>query len=319
MTATQPTAPTPPQAPPRGPGARTLTVVGIVVAALLLATGSLQLLSWLVARTTTAEATLDAADVVELVADGEVRVAVGDEDALEVERVARYAWVAPRYEVTTDGGRTVVRHECATFPALHCEADLSVTVPEGTRVVVRTSDGAVRVAGAVGDVEVRAADGDASVTGAQGAVDVRGADGDVTVRDVAGGVDVEVGDGDVRVSDAGDDVRVRGRDGSAVVDGVRGDAEVRTSDGHLEVRDVRGSLAARTSDGDVLVSAVRGDVLALAADGDVTVHGTGDPVALTIATSDGRQRVEAPTDPDADVRVELRTVDGDVAYLDPQD
>jgi len=291
--------------------------VGGVLAVLLLAYGVLQVLAWMFTRTTSATATLAATDVVELVADGEVLVTVSAVDDVRVERVARFAWDGPRYEVTSLGDRTVVRHECAQSWVPSCSGALDVTVPEGTHVVVRTVDGEVRVAGPAADVEVRAADGDVHVSGARGDLDVRGRDGDVTAQGVRGGVAVELSDGDVRVTEAGGDVTVGSNDGAVVLADVAGGADVRGSDGRIEVRDVGGALTVRNVDGDVLVAQVRGDVTARAVDGDVTVHGTGDPVALEI-TSNGRQRVEGATDPAADVRVELRTFDGDVAYLGPE-
>ena len=322
MTATPttdlPTAPPPARASARrSPGGLALTVVGVLAAVLVLLIGVLQVVAWMFTKTTSASATLAATDVVELVADGEVRVTVSPVDDVRVERIARFAWGGPRYEVTSDGNRTVVRHECVDLTAMSCSAELAVVVPEGTHVVVRTSDGAVRVAGPAGDVEVRAADGDVHVAGAQGTLDVRGVDGDVTVRGVGGDVAVALADGDVRVSDVGGDVVVRGRDGATSLAGVAGDVELRATDGRVEVRDVGGALTARVRDGDVLVAAVGGDVDVQATDGDVTVHGPGEPVALSII-SNGEQRVDGPTDPDADVRVHLRTVDGHVTYLGPE-
>lgn len=293
-----------------------LTVAGIAVAGALLVAGVLELLSWVFVQTASGSATVARTDTVELVADGRVTVTVGDVDEVRIERDARYAWAAPRYGVTAAGDRTVVRHECTSLVAMNCSADLTVEVPDGTRVVVRTSDGAVRVAGAAGGVQVRAADGDVQVTGTRGDVDVRGLDGAVDLADVTGDVVVHVADGGLRVTDVTGDVLVRGGDGATVVAGA-GSVDVRTADGRLEVRDVRGPVTARSADGAVLVAAVDGDVSVHAVDGDVTVHGNGEPVALDI-TSNGRQRVEGPTDPAADVRVELRTSDGAVSYLGPQ-
>ncbi len=323
MTATPYTEPrtTPPQDPPRrarSTTGRVLTVVGAVLVGALVLQGAVQLLSWVAASTTTGSERLAATDVVELVADGAVEVEATDATDLRVTRTATYAWLEPRYEVTVDGDRTVVRHECPlTFVALRCEADLVAQVPEGTHVVVRGVDGAVRVAGAVGDVELSAADGRVTVDGARGDVQVRGVDGSVRVQDVAGAVAIRMTDGQVEVRDAGGDVQVRGLDGAVLVQGVEGDVDARVTDGRLEVRGVRGALTANTVDGNVLVAAVRGDITVRAVDGGVTVHGTGEPVALSIR-GDGRQRVEGPTDPDADVRVELSAVDGQVAYLGPE-
>ena len=79
-----------------------------------------------------------------------------------------------------------------------------------------------------------------------------------------------------------------------------------------------GAVTTHTSDGRTTIAAVDGDVDARASDGDVTVYGNGEPVALTMQTSDGRQTVDAPTDPDAPISVRIHTADGDASYLGPR-
>ncbi|ADG75984.1 conserved hypothetical protein [Cellulomonas flavigena DSM 20109] len=323
MTAARPTdVPTAPATLPaasaprrRSPGGIALTVLGVALALAAVALGVLQGLAWLFTQESSGSATLAATDVVEVVADGQVHVSAEAVQEVRVDREAQYAWSAPAYDVRSDGERTVVRHRCPAI-AVRCSADLSVTVPEGTRVVVRSGDGDVRVAGPSDAVTVRATDGDVHVSGTRGDVEVRGADGDVSVDDVRGAVLADVTDGALRVADVTGGVVVGTVDGRVDVLRVGGDVEARTTSGRLEVSDVRGALTATSTDGDVLVAAVAGDVTASTVDGDLTVHGNGEPVALTLDTA-GRQRVEAPTDPDADVRVVLRAVDGAVAYLAP--
>lgn len=326
MTSTQPTdAPAassgpPPTAPAtpvrrRSPGGAALTVVGVALALGVVALGALQVLAWMFTQESSGTATVAATDVVEVVADGQVHVSVEAVQEVRVDREARYAWNAPRYDVRADGGRTSVSHRCPAI-GFRCSADLRLAVPEGTRVVVRSGDGDVRVAGPADGVSVRASDGDVRVSGSRGDVEVRGTDGDVSVDDVRGAVSAEVTDGALRVTDVTGDVVVRTTDGGLSVLRVGGDVEAWTTNGRLEATDVAGALTGHSTDGDVLVAAVRGDVTASTVDGDLTVHGNGEPVALTV-TSTGRQRVEAPTDPDADVRVTLRAVDGAVAYLAP--
>ena len=79
-----------------------------------------------------------------------------------------------------------------------------------------------------------------------------------------------------------------------------------------------GDAVARSSDGSIEVAGVQGDVEATTSNGDATVFGTGEPVALTISTSNGRQTVEAPTDPSAPRTVLIRSYDGHVSYLAPR-
>lgn len=277
-----------------------LTVVGVTVAVLAVAQLALNLVGHATARTRTDAQGYGAPRVVELVTDGPVEVRASSGRDVRVERTGRYAWDEPRYTVEERGDRLVVTYRCGWSWAGVCSTSLSAEVPEGTEVVVRSGDGVIRAEGPLGDVDLRTSDGDVAVSGVAGAVDARTSDGRVDVQDASGDVAVRTSDGDVTLRDVG------------------GDADVTAVDGALEVDGVAGSLTARTSDGDVTVAAVAGDVTARSADGDVTVHGTGEPVALEIVTVDGRQVVDAPTDPAAGRRVSVRTGDGDVSYLGPR-
>ncbi len=279
----------PPVTPPpaRSTGARVLTWTGGIVGGVLLLSGGYSALDLLVlgsddARTTSATASYAAAPVVELAAEGDITVTTGG-DRVEVQRAARTALNRARYRVDEGADRLSVTYDCSAWRPGFCSTSLDVTVPEGTRLVLRTSDGSVHA------------------TGLQGALDVRAADGSSTVSDVDG------------------DVTVRTTDGRTQVTGVRGDVSVRTSDGSVSVEDVTGSVTAGASDGRIDVAGVRGDVDARASDGNVTVYGTGRPVALEISATDGRETVEGPVDPTSSTHVRIRTSDGDASYLRPRD
>lgn len=291
----------PPAAPTRSPLARVLTVTGAGLGLLVVGLGGVQLADHLTATTTSATASYGAAPVVELVADGDVDVVGGAPGArVDVARTARAGFTGPSYTVQEGADRLVVEHRCTPgFFGGTCSGSLAVQVPDGTQVVLRTSDGEVRVAGVVGDVEARTGDGGVDISDVDGAVRLDTGDGDVTVAEVTGAVVARSGDGVLRVLGAGGDVEARTGDGDVLLDGARGDVVLRTGDGTMDVR------------------AVDGDVEATSGDGDVTVHGTGAPVALTTVTGDGRVVVDAPTDPTATRTVTIRTGDGDIAYRNP--
>lgn len=305
MTTALPSAstPAPPSAgrPRGGPSraGRVLTGVGIAVAVLLVLQLAAQLLSRVTAERVDTSDTYDVAAVVELDVEGDLEIVVEDVERMRVERSDEYAWPEPRSTVETVADRTVVHRAC-TVAQLHCRLSTRVVVPEGADVVVRAVDGTVEVSGPAGDVELHTADGPVRVVGIGGSLDVRTVDGSVVVGGVGGSVRASTSDASLEIADVAGDVDVRGGDGS------------------VAVRGVRGTLTVDRRDGDVVVAASRGDVTVATVDGDVTIHGSGEPVALSVQVVDGRQRVEAPTDPAAQVRVEVRTVDGDVAYLGPQ-
>ncbi|MFF2452930.1 DUF4097 domain-containing protein [Isoptericola sp. NPDC058082] len=288
MTSTGPaTGPAPvpaPQEPHRGPVGRALLVTGVVVGLLAVAWGALFLVDRAVATTTTQHETYAAVGTVELVADGDVTVKAADGGGtggrVEVDRIARQGLTSPTYRADDGADRLVVTHECRRWQWIpgRCAGELAVTLPADTTLVVRTSNGDAVAAGVVGDTELRSSNGDVAAS-ATGRLDAGSSNGDV------------------------------------VVDRAAGDVVAASSNGSIEVTGVEGSLDADTSNGRVDVSGVTGDVRAESSNGDVTVVGDGEPVRLTIETSNGEQTTEGPTDPDADRAVEVRSSNGDVAYL----
>ncbi|MEN0128353.1 MAG: hypothetical protein AAGC49_02850 [Brevundimonas sp.] len=264
---------------------RALVWIGGIVGAILLADGAFALVSLALysdtdRATSTAEHSYDAAPTVELVADGDVTVASGGTQVL-VTSIARTALTSARYSVDQSADRLTVTHECTSWWG-SCSAALRVSVPQGTDVVIRASDGHVRASGLAGSLDIRAGDGRVDVATVAGPVAIDASDGVVDVRDVDGSVSVASGDG------------------------------------RLEVDGVTGDLGATVADGHVVVEAVSGNIDLEAGDGSVEVYGTGVPVALDIRTDDGRQVVDAPTDPAADVHVSIVAHDGNVAYRGPR-
>jgi hypothetical protein len=274
-------APTQPPARPRG---RALAWVAGTVGAVLLISGAVSLLSLALfldedRATSTTNYTYEARPTVELVADGSVTVTSGGTDVL-VTALARSALSSATYSAHETGDRLTVTHRCFWYGS--CSASLEVVVPAGTDVVVR------------------------------------GRDGDVRASSLVGGLDVHAGDGRVSVSDLDGSVRISASDGDVEVRGITGEVDLTARDGDVEVGGVDGSLTLESSDGSVRVEDVAQNVDVTSSDGDVDIYGTGRPVALEIQTSDGREVVDAPTDPFAAIHVRVTAQDGDVRYLGPR-
>ncbi|KQR08481.1 hypothetical protein [Cellulomonas sp. Leaf334] len=275
-----------PSPTPRSPRARALTWVGGIVGGVLLLSGGFSAVDLLAlgsegATTVTESATYAGAPVVELVADGHVTVTTGG-DRVEVDRTARTVLSAASYRVDESPDRLRVSYRCEWWRPGFCSASLDVTVPDGTAVLVRTSDGSV------------------------------------TATTLRGPLDVHVSDGSVDVSDIDGDVTVRSSDARASVTDVRGTVDVSSSDGPIEVSDISGDVITRSSDGRTEISDARANIDVRSIDGGVTVYGTGEPVALDITTLDGRQTVEGAVDPTSSTHVRIDTVDGYVEYLGPR-
>lgn len=295
------TPPVPTRRPPLSAGGRTLAWAVGGFGALFVVWSALSFASLIAREKTTDESTHEARDVIELVADGRVAVTPAEPgvDEVHVDREARFAFSGPRYSTTVSGDRLVVAYRCSMTWVLNCDTSLDVTLPAGTRLVVRSSVGDIRVEGIVGDVDLRTSDGKVETHGLGGDVIARSSNGNVVVVDTAG------------------DVTARTNDGSVTVRGARS-VDASSDNGRVEVEDVAGEVVARSSNGTVEVADARADITATSSNGNVRVYGTGEPVALDIDTSNGRRTVEAATDPAAKVHVTIRSSNGGVSYLPPR-
>lgn len=310
----RPAGPTRPA--PRSAGARVLLWVGVGVGALAIAQVTYQGVDWLAATTSVSTEVYATAPVVELTADGDVTVTGASTDTVTVERRSRTGLQQVSYSVSESADRVTVEHTCPRgWSSSVCQADLTVELPRGTAVVVRSIDGTVRAEGVVGDLDLRTWDGSVTVLQAGGSVQARSASGHVEVDGAGGEVVAITGDGTVTVRAADGAVTAKSSSGRVLVDDADGDVTAITGDGSVEVRAVSGSAVAKSSSGAVRVAGVTGDVEAITGDGDVVVRGTGTAVALQISTGDGRSTVEAPTDPAASRTVRIRSTSGDVSYL----
>lgn len=298
-TVTDTPAPAPVRDPRRSGGAKALLWIGGTVGALAIVWAALDVASLVAREESTGQSTYAAAATVELVADGRITVTAAGSDEVQVERSAKFAFVDPRYSVDTSADRLVVTYQCSWGWVWQCDTDLDVTLPAGTTLVVRSSDGDVRATGILGDVDLRSSNGRVEASALGGDVVAHSSNGSVDIRDVTGSV------------------RATSSNGSVVVRGAAS-VEARSSNGRVEVEDVAGVVVATSSNGGVQVADARDDITATSTNGDVTVYGTGEPVALDIRTSNGGQRTEAPTDPAADVKVVVHSSNGSVSYLPPR-
>ncbi|WP_369370101.1 DUF4097 domain-containing protein [Promicromonospora sp. Populi] len=285
------------QSHPRGPTARVLTTVGVVLAAAVVALGALFLVDLMMSETTTSHESYDAVETVELVSDGDVTVQAAEGD-VEVDAIAHSGLRGPTYTADESASRLVVTHLCGwTLGLPRCSGELDVTLPAGTQVVVRTDNGDVVASGLAGEVSLTSSNGQIEATDIGGPLAAHTSNGDVDVRDVRADVETTTSNGEIGVVD------------------VAGSVTADSSNGDITINAVTGDAWASTSNGTVEVSAGGGNVFAESSNGEVTVVGDGEAVALTIETSNGDEIIEGPTDPDAERTVEIRSSNGDVAYL----
>ncbi|MFD6139108.1 DUF4097 domain-containing protein [Promicromonospora sp. NPDC060271] len=283
--------------PRRGATGSVLAAAGITLAVVVIVLGALFLTDLTMSETRTTHRSYDAVDTVELVADGDVTVTAAEGD-IEVDVIAHSGLREPTYSADESASRLELTHRCGWFIALpRCSGALDVALPAGTEVVIRTENGDIVATGLAGDLSLDTSNGDVETTGLTGPLDARSSNGDIEITGSRADVDASTSNGEITVADV---------DGTVTAD---------SSNGEITIDSVTGDASADTSNGSVEISGVGGDVSGVSSNGKVTVVGDGEPVALTINTSNGDQIVEGTTDPNAERTVVIRSSNGDVAYL----
>lgn len=288
-----------PPGPPRpNVAGRVLGTTGAVLAAGLVVLGALFLTDLSMSETTTTHRTYDAVGAVELVADGDITVTAAEGD-IEVDVIAHSGLREPGYSADGSASSLEITHRCGWAIALpRCSGELAVTLPADTEVVIRTENGDVVASGLASDVSLTTSNGQ------------------VEASEIGGALTVDSSNGDVDVSGSGAEVKASTSNGRIDVVDVAGTVTADSGNGDVTIGSVTGDASATSDNGSIEVAAVDGDVHGQSSNGDVTVIGDGEPVALTIETSNGSRTIEGPTDPDVERTVEIRSSNGDVAYLD---
>ena len=157
------------------------------------------------------------------------------------------------------------------------DAGYEITVPEGTRVVLRSMNGSLTVRGVKGQVELHTNNGDVEVTDAVGRVEMVTLSGDATGARIRGAVDATSLNGTVMLTD------------------VQG-----------------GSIAAESTSGDVeLVNVVSPDIDATTVSGEVDFTGPLDPKGrYAFASHSGTVTMTIPSSTSA--RFTIETFNGEV-------
>ncbi|MFW6772961.1 DUF4097 family beta strand repeat-containing protein [Nocardioides sp. CPCC 205120] len=231
-------------------------------------------------------------------ADPEVRVELtgsGAEETTVEERDGRFRVAAPR----TSG-----------FLGHHREVHARITVPAGSRLVLRSGSAPVTVTGAYAAVSAETGSGALRVEQAGDGALLGAGSGDVTVDAATGRLEIGVGSGDVRVGSAGGDLLVKSGSGDVGVEHVAGDALVRTGSGDVRVAASGSSLQVKTGSGRLHVEHADGDVTFSSGSGDVRVDHLGSG-ALTARTASGAVRCAVPRG--TPVWTDVSTVSGRIA------
>jgi Putative adhesin len=239
------------------------------------------------------ETTTDPVGVLDIDSNGSIRIvgrkAGSTQDGITVERTSVYSFRRPTVTERMDGTTLVLRGDCRSIFA-SCSVGFTVTVPENTRVVARSSGGNIRVSALMADIT-------ASSSG--GGISVEDSTGTMNLGSSGGGVRFDRVGGSVKASSSGD--------------GVTG-TEVRAQ-----------TLRASSSGGGVRISfATSPDEVTASSSGggvQVLVPRTDDSYRVTASSSGGGRSVEVKTDPASTQTIKVTSSGGDVRvnYIDEAD
>ena len=243
------------------------------------------------------------------VADADVTVATGLEDALRVEiyvmapdqEAARRYYDAQQYSVALSEGTLEVLDQPTTRARTGWHRPLQtriiLTTPVSVDLRVRTADGDLAIGNVDGDVLIRTSDGDIVAERLAGVMfEARTSDGDIVVESADfKNVVLRTSDGDISIDHAAaEEVTAVTSDGDIVFGHLAGISDVRTSDGDIAIGTlITNSGNVRTSDGDLSFDSVEGELAASTVDGDIVANLVRFD-AVTLTATDGDIVVSLP-------------------------
>ena len=232
---------------------------------------------------------------------------------------------ADQVDVHQEGDRIHViapRQRTGFFGAEH-GLDVTVTLPIGSDVEVRTGSAGITLTGTIGRGALRSGSGDVEVDTATGPLAIETGSGDVRIEEAAADLAVKSGSGDLLVVEAGAAVTVSTGSGGIQVWTARGPLAAKTGSGDVVVQETDADVSLTTGSGDLTVRTLRrGRVTVKGASGDVALGiPAGTPVWTDISTVSGDIRsglrpAGKPEEGAAHVEVRARTVSGDVVLAE---
>jgi hypothetical protein len=139
--------------------------------------------------------------------------------------------------------------------------DVSIALPEGSRVRVEAGVAAVQGHGRLGECRCKVGVGDI-VLGDTGPVNLKTGAGQITLGHVAGKAEIVTGIGTVRIGSVDGTTAVKNSSGETWIGQVMGEARVNAADGSITVDRAGAGIVAKTARGDVRI----GEIARAAAD-----------------------------------------------------
>jgi hypothetical protein len=196
--------------------------------------------------------------------------------------------------------------------------DVTVSLPQGSRLQATGGLGAFRGEGRLGDCQFKSGLGDI-VVGHTGALDVSTGSGTVTVDQVTGTADVSTGSGQIRLGHVHGNAVIKSSNGDVWLGEIDGDLRVKGANGRIDVDHARAGVVATTANGDLRVGGLtRGAASLKTSLGAIEIGiQAGTAAKLDVHTQFGKVRTEMdatgePAPADQAVEVHARTSMGDI-------
>ena len=199
------------------------------------------------------------------------------------------------------------------------ELHVTVVIPTGSDVGVKTGSADITVEGESGITAVKSGSGDVRIQTSRGSALVETGSGDIQLDHAQADLRVKSGSGDVQLGHGGGSVTISTGSGDVEIGRSEAAAVVKTGSGDLRVNESYDDVSLATGSGDfVLDHAHRGRLTAKGASGDVRVGiPAGTPVWTDLTTVSGAIRSSLdgagqPADGQDHVELRAKTVSGDI-------
>jgi DUF4097 and DUF4098 domain-containing protein YvlB len=196
--------------------------------------------------------------------------------------------------------------------------DVTVSLPDGSRLQATVGMGAFRSEGRLGDCQLKSGLGDIVLVHT-GALDVSTGSGAVTVDQVTGTADVSTGSGRIRLGHVHGNTVIKSSNGDVWIGDIDGDLRVKGANGRIDVDHAGAGVEATTANGDVRVGGLtRGAASLKTSLGAIEICvQDGTAARLDVHTQFGKVRNEMdatgePGPADQTVEVHARTSMGDI-------
>lgn len=198
-----------------------LAVAGSLIAVVVIAWTAFAALSVIARQQSTAASSYPGVHTVTVDAGAaDVTVTGVPGDTVHLDQKVQWSFRRPTTSVNRTGDQLAVRARCPIEVAWSCSVHLTLHVPTGTRVDVRSDSGNIVVTSLRAGIVARTGSGDVRVEDVVGKVTARSDDGDVTVENSrADRVDASSSSGDVsvRLDSSPTNVRATSDDGDVLV------------------------------------------------------------------------------------------------------